>query len=202
MVLMWHKGRCRPRKLNSCLMYFVGHQEHCWDGDLWSNLGLEMIVFFVLRLVILNLWSEKAGIATPVTSLRPGYDAVNLDTTALIALTSNLSHGQACWRVVGKLTFETTIKGKHNLLCTDMTGILKTVETGGSSKTAGCVDVSNSLKDIRFHTMEQNQVGWSFDDSVLEQQARSFMIAWARPFLQTCTQKVVPGVSTKISKDM
>ena len=83
---------------------------------------------------------------------------MNLDTTALIALTSNLSHGQA-WRVVGKLTFETRIKGKQNLLCTDMTGILKTVETGGSSKTAGRVGASNSPKDIRFHTMEQTSGG-------------------------------------------
>ena len=24
-VLMWHKGQCHPWKLNSCLVYFVGH---------------------------------------------------------------------------------------------------------------------------------------------------------------------------------
>ena len=35
----------------------------------------------------------------------------------------------------------------------------KTVETGGSSKTAGRVGASNSPKDIRFHTMEQTSGG-------------------------------------------
>lgn len=85
--------------------------------------------------------------------LRQSYEAVNLDTTALIALTSNLSHGQVPTK--DPCCIDQCFWG-HFFLGQDWWRFF--AQNSGS-------------------IFSETQVGWSFDDPVLEQQAhrRLFM---------------------------
>lgn len=89
--------------------------------------------------------------------LRQSYEAVNLDTTALIALTSNLSHGQVPTK---------------DPCCIDQCFW-------------GHVFFGPRLVDFFAQNsgsiFSETQVGWSFDDPVLEQQAhRRFLPMWKK----------------------